>query len=147
MKVILLRDVKGLGQKGMVKDVSDGYAANFLFPQKFAEAATAAALGKIEAEKAAKQKEAEAKDAALDHLVDMVRGATVSVAVQATPSGGLFKKVNALDISRAIRLEKSVEIPESSIVLDEPFRTVGEHKVTVKSKNKKTEITVVVSAK
>lgn len=147
MKVIFLTDVKGVGRKGEVKNVSDGYAANFLFPQKKAEAATEAALAKIEAAHKAHEAEVAAKDAALDKIIDMVRGAEVEIAVQATPKGGLFKKVNEADIVKAIRLVKSVEVPESSVLLDEPFRETGEYRVELRSKNKRTEIIVKVVAK
>lgn len=147
MKVILHKDIRGVGQRGSIQNVSDGYATNFLFPQKLAEPATEAALEKIEAEKEKRAAETRAKEEAIDRIIDMVRGSTVAIEVAATPTGGLFKKVVAADIVKAIRMQKSVEVPEAAIVLDEPLRTVGEHKVFLKTTHKKSEIVVKIIAK
>lgn len=146
MKVILLRDLRGLGQKGAVKEVSDGYAVNFLFPQKAAEPATEEKLAAVAAEIAKKTAEKEAEELALDKKVDTLRGATFVIKVKAAPSGGLFKKVTDNDVVKAIRAEKSLEIPTSAIILDEPLRSVGKHEVGLKSKHKKAEITVEIVA-
>lgn len=146
MKVIFLRDVKGVGQKGTVKEVNDGYAANFLLPQKFAEIATDKKLAEIAQAEASKEAAKAAEEAVLDKKVDTLRGATVSVSVKAAPNGGLFKKVTEIDVVKAIRAQKSLEIPESSIEMAEPLRSVGEHKIGLKSKHKKAEITVSVVA-
>lgn len=146
MKVIFLRDVKGVGQKGTVKEVNDGYAANFLLPQKFAEVATDAKLAAIAKAEADKEAAKAAEEEALDKKIDMLRGAQLNINVKAAPNGGLFKKITELDVVKAIRAEKSLEVPESSIVLDEPLRSTGEHKVGLKSKNKKSELTLNVTA-
>jgi large subunit ribosomal protein L9 len=145
MKVILLSDIRGVGHKNEVKNVADGYALNFLFPKKLAEPATEAKLKVIEQAKAAKEKEAADKEAILDRLVDSLRGSVVEVKVRATEKGGLFKSVGKADVSRAIREQKSLEIPEASIVLS-PLHTTGEHEVELVSKNKKARMTVKVSA-
>ncbi len=145
MKVILLGDIKGVGHKNEVKNVSDGYALNFLFPKKLAEPATDGKLQIIEQAKQAKEKEQKDKEAALDKLVDMLRGSTVEVKVRATEKGGLFKSVGKADVSRAIREQKSLEIPETVIHL-EPLHTTGEHTVTLTSRNKKADMTVKVVA-
>lgn len=146
MKVIFLRDVKGVGQRGAVKEVNDGYAANFLLPQKFAEIATDAKLAAIAKAEEDKQAKKEAEDIALDKKVDSLRGATLTVAVKAAPSGGLFKKVTEADVVKAIRAEMRLEMPESAVVMEEPLRTIGDHVVNLKSKHKKAEITVKVIA-
>ncbi len=147
MKVIFLSDVRGVGKKGDVKDVSDGYASNFLLPRKLAEAATVTSLAKVEAAQKAKEVEIAKQEEAIDRILDMVRGAEIKLQMQATPTGGLFKKVSIADIVKAIRMEKSVEVPENCIILDEQFKTTGEHVVHLKSKNKKTEIKLIISAK
>jgi len=147
MKVYFLRDVRGVGKKGEIKNVADGYAANFLFPQQFAEAATQKVMERVEAQKNAHDLEIKAQDDAFDHIIDMVRGGVFEIAVQATPQGGLFKKIGEADIVKAIRLGKSVEIPDSAVDLKEPIRTVGKHSVGIHSKNKKAEITLHIMAK
>lgn len=146
MKVIFLRDVKGVGQKGTVKEVNDGYAANFLLPQKLAEVATDAKLAAVAKAEADKQAQKDAEALALDTKVDSLRGAVLTISVKAAPSGGLFKKVTEADVVKAIRAQKSLEMPEGAIVMDEPLRAVGDHAVGLKSAHKKAEVTVRVSA-
>jgi large subunit ribosomal protein L9 len=145
MKVILLKDVRGCGQANTVVDVAQGYATNFLLPNKYAVAATEDKVREIEAKKAqldaAKAKEEEE----LSGKVKSLGGKSVTIAARATEKGGLFKALGAADISRAIRAEHSLEIPEASIDT-EPIKATGEHKVRLHSKNSKAEMSVVIAA-
>ncbi len=145
MKVILLTDVKKIGRKGEVKNVADGFATNMLFPKKLAEPATEAKLKAIEEEKVAKESQRQAEEAAFDKVVDSLRGSRIEVKARATEKGGLFKAVAGKEISLAIRAQKSLEVGEKAIEV-EPLHTIGEHTVSLKSANKKADITVVISA-
>ncbi len=144
MKVILLSDVKGIGRKGDIKNVSDGHAANFLFPRKLAEMATDLKLKAIAEAAAAKQAQLLAEEAAFDRVVDSLRGARISVAARATEKGGLFKAVGTKEVTAAIREQKSLEIPQKAFIF-EPLHTVGDHTITLVSKNKKAELTIAIS--
>ena len=145
MKVILLKDVRGCGQANTVVDVAQGYATNFLLPHKYAIAATEDKLKEFEAKKAqfdaAKAKEEEQ----LSNKVKSLEGKSVTITARATEKGGLFKTLGIADIAKAIRAEHSLEMPESSIECD-PIKTTGEHKARLRSKNSKSELTVVIAA-
>lgn len=135
MKVILLKDVRAVGQKGSVKDVAEGYARNFLLPQKLAELATPEKIKQVEAQTAAKLAAQQEEEAQLDKKVQSLNGKKVSLQARATEKGGLFKSVTAGDIAKAIRLEHSLEIPEASISFSVPIKTLGEHTVSVASRS------------
>ena len=144
MKVILLKDVRGVGMHGEVKTVADGYAQNGLFPKKLAEAATTEKIAQFEAKKAEAEAEVIKEAEQLDNKVLALRGKKVTISARATENGGLFKAVHEKDIAKAIVGEQGLAIPEDAITLYEPIKTVGEHVVVLKSKNQKAEFGVAV---
>lgn len=144
MKVILLKDVRGVGQHGDVKQVADGYAVNFLFPQKAAEAATAEAIQKIEEHKKAQEESAKKEEEELNNKVSTLRGKKIVLSARATEKGGLFKTISAKDIARTVLAEYALEIPEESIHFAEPIKTVGEHIVHLAGSIQKAEFGVVI---
>jgi len=146
MKVILLKDVRGVGQPGDIKDVADGFAVNKLFPQKLAEPATEEKLKQHEANKAAREAKLQADREALDKKINMLREKAVSISARATEKGGLFKAIVAKDIAKTIREQHSLEIPEDAIVFREPIKTVGEHRVHLSGPTTKADITANVTA-
>lgn len=146
MKVILLKDIRGVGMHGEVKNVADGYAINALFPQKLAEPANEAKIKELEAKAAQKVAQQKLEEEQLDQKIASLRGKKVSLSVRATPQGGLFKAVHQKDVAKAILGEHSLEIPESSISIPTPIKTVGEHAVLLASKAQKAELGVVVVA-
>lgn len=145
MKVILLKDVRAVGQKGSVQDVAEGYARNFLLPQKLAELATPEKIKQVAAQAAAREAEKAKEEEQLDKKVQSLNGKKVSLQARATEKGGLFKAVTATDIAKQIRLEHSLEIPESSIHISTPVKTLGAHAVTLASRSHKVELGVVVT--
>jgi len=146
MKVIFLKDVRGIGRTSDIKDVADGYAANFLFPQKLAEPATPDKIKKLESEKeallAARKKEEETLAASIKSL----SGKKITVSARATEKGGLFKSLGVKDVAKAILDEYSVTMPEETISLANPVKTVGEHVILLSSGPAKSEMALVVSA-
>lgn len=145
MKVILLKDVRGCGQANCVVEVAQGYAANFLLPHKYAVAATPEKIKEMEAKKAELDAIRLKEEEQLSTKVKSLEGKSVTITARATEKGGLFKALGAHDISKAIREELSLEIPEPSITT-EPIKTTGEHAVKLHSKNSKSQMTVVVAA-
>ncbi len=132
MKVILLRDVPGLGGLGSVKDVADGYARNFLIPRGMAVAATKANLANLEQrlrserERQAKQlKEAEELAAKLD-------GLEITLRAKAGSQGRLFGAITAADISRELSRAAGVEIDRHRIELEAPLKLLGRYEVRVR---------------
>ncbi len=146
MKVILLKDVRAVGQHGEVKNVVDGYATNFLFPQKLAEPATEERVAQIETQKKAHETELQKEGEALTANVMSLRGKRVALQARATEKGGLFKAIVPKDIVKAIKAEHDVEIPESAVHLPEHIKTVGEHPIILQSKTQKIELMVAVVA-
>jgi large subunit ribosomal protein L9 len=145
MKVIFLKDVRGLARVGEVKNVADGYAANMLFPRKLAEPATEEKVKKLEAQKQAAAEAVKKEEEVLDKKILLLKGKTVSLSVKATEKGGLFKSITSKDIAKAILGEHALQIPEDSIAFD-PIKTTGEHAVGLRSKNAKAEMKLVISA-
>ncbi|MBC7836548.1 50S ribosomal protein L9, partial [Acetobacteraceae bacterium] len=105
MKVILLKDVRRVGQHGEVKDVADGYAFNFLFPQKLAEPATEEKIKNLETQKQAHEAEIQKGEEELTAKIMSLRGKRVALQSRATEKGGLFKSIVAKDIIKAIKAE------------------------------------------
>jgi len=145
MKVILLKDVRGVGQAHEVKNVADGYAVNYLFPHKLAEVATDAKMKELEAKRAAHEALLKKQDEILDKKVNQLGGKTVTIASRATEKGGFFKAIGVKDVARAILSEHALEIPEDAIEAAS-LKSVGEHIVTLRSKNGKADLTVIAKA-
>lgn len=145
MKVILLKDVRGLGRAHEVKDVADGYAHNFLLPHTYAVVATDERLKEIEAKRARAEEARQKEEEQLIKKVQSLNGKKVTIAARATEKGGLFKSLAAADVAKAIRLEHSLEIPEAAIEMDH-LKTVGEHKIGLRAKSAKAELVVTIVA-
>jgi large subunit ribosomal protein L9 len=131
MKVILLDDVAKLGRRGDVRDVSDGYARNFLIPKKLALSATAGNLTNLEHIK--KQQDAKAgriKDDA-EALRRRIEGLSYEERRQASEEGKLFGSVTSQDIAEFLE-KNGVKIERRRIVLDEPIKALGESTVGVR---------------
>lgn len=145
MKVIFLKDVRGVGRSGEIKNVTDGYAINFLFPSKSAEPATEEKMKKIHAAAEAKARAAKKEEEVLDKKISALRGKAIAISAKATEKGGLFKAIGIKDVARAIREAYSLEIPETSIELKEAVKTVGDHTVHLAGVNGFAQVTLTVS--
>ncbi len=135
-----------MGQHGEIKNVSDGYAANFLFPQKLAVPATAEKVAEHVAQLAAREAEAAKEEEQLANKLTMLRGRSVTITARATEKGGLFKAITAKDIVKAVRTEHSLEIPEAVIASAVHIKTTGGHEVELASKTTKAKFTVIITA-
>ena len=142
MKVILLKDVRAIGQHGEVKNVADGYAINFLFPQKLAEPATEEKIKQIAAGREAHEAELAKQEQELAGKILQLKGKRVVLSARATEKGGLFKAVAAKDILAAIQAEHDVTLPEAAVHIPEHIKTVGDHTALLSSKNQKVELMV-----
>jgi len=129
MKVILLQNIKGVGQIGDVKDVHDGYAKNFLFPKNLAKSATPSALK--EAETLRERREVIMKEEAdkAQQVADKLRDMTLELSEKTNEKGKLFAAVGKKEIIQNIKEKTGVQLEDSMIQLDEHIKTVGEHEV------------------
>ena len=147
MKVILLKDVAKVGQHGTVKEVTDGYALNFLIARGLAVQATP---DKIAAYESAQKRETEVREREREALVKSIQsieGARIEIAVRATEKGGLFKSVVSADVAKAILDQKGVRIPPEVIVLTKPIKQTGEHPLALKSGVASAHFTLTIVAK
>ncbi|MBQ7170927.1 MAG: 50S ribosomal protein L9 [Clostridia bacterium] len=132
MKVILLEDVKGSGKKGAVVNVSDGYAANFLFPKKLAKPADAGALGELKNKEASRLHKIAEERAAAEALADRIGGATVKVVCRAGADGKLFGAVTSKSIADALAASAGVTVDKKKIQLADAIKAFGTYTVPVK---------------
>ncbi len=131
MKVILLQDVRNIGKKYEVKEVSDGYARNFLFPNKLAEPATPGALKKIEAMKAEQEREDAELRARLVEISRKLADTKLEFTLAADSSGALYGSVNKESILKALREHGLVTKERVDIDLKHPIKEPGEYSVPV----------------
>lgn len=132
MKVIFVKDVKGKGKKGEVKNVSDGYARNYLLKNKFAEEANPGNMKALEAkQKKEDQKDQEEKDQAIA-LKDTLADLTVELKAKSGDGGRLFGSITSKQIAEALEKEHGYKIDKRKIELDQPIRALGYTTVPVK---------------
>jgi large subunit ribosomal protein L9 len=147
MKVILLKDVNGLGHTGDVKEVAEGYARNYLLPQRLVAAATPGALGNLKQHIAAERRKAEKIEAAHQALADQLAGITITFRARAGKGGRLYGSITSQDIAEALRVQNNLSIDRRSIQLPEPLRALGTYEVPVRvASGKEPKLTVVVES-
>lgn len=146
MEVILREDVDKVGARGSVVKVADGYARNFLLPKRLAVPATGSNKKIVEQEREAHlRREAKLKSESED-LAKLMSNVTVAIRQRAGENNQLFGSVTAKDIADALEAQK-YRVDRRKIQLDEPIRTLGEHKVELRlHRDVTTEITVIVEA-
>lgn len=131
MQIILLEKVINLGGLGDVVKVKDGYARNFLIPQRMAKRATPAAMAEFEARRAELEKAAAEKLAAAQGVADKMNGTAVSVARKAGMDGRLFGSVGNADIADALKAA-GFDVDKSAIRMPEgPLKALGEFPIDV----------------
>ncbi|HJU52235.1 MAG TPA: 50S ribosomal protein L9 [Acidimicrobiia bacterium] len=132
MKLVLNADVSALGERGDVVEVSDGYARNYLLPNKLASKATPASIAAAE-QAAATRGAAERKlrqDA--EDLASQLGGTRVVLAAQAGDEGRLYGSVGVADVVEGIRKFTGIQIERKHVELAEPIKAIGLHEITVR---------------
>jgi large subunit ribosomal protein L9 len=145
MKVILLTAVKSLGSAGDVKNVADGYATNFLFPKRLAEAATGAAIARVER---AKKERAAAEKTQADtqqKLAGSLSGMIVVIRAKAK-DGKLFGSVGSREIAEALSRQGHEGVMEKHVVLPRPIKEIGSFPVEAHFDSRKAKFTVSIEA-
>lgn len=129
MKVILSEDVRNIGRKYDMKDVSDGYARNFLFPNKLAKPATPAVLKNVEVVKNELNKNEAELVRHLGELARKINGTSIEFQLKTDESGSVFGSVNKEAILKALREHKLIGKERPDVELDRPIKELGTHKV------------------
>ena len=132
MKVILLCDVKGQGKKDEIINVSDGYARNFLFPQKKAVPADAKATSELKSKEEAKQYKINEDRKAAQALADRINNVKVEIKMGHGQDGRLYGSVTSKDIAEELKKLLSVDIDKRKIQLKDPIKAYGSYTVELK---------------
>jgi|SRR3989338_9552241 len=146
MKLLLTKDVHGLGRAGDIKDVSDGHARNFLIPKGLALPATTTVLTRVQKEEQEKQEKFKREQ---EHLAQVKNKlAEKQFTIKAKGSGNnLFAALHQKEIANAINIKHPNSVTESQIVLDKPLKTVGEHEIAINlSEQNKFKIRLIIQA-
>lgn len=144
MKVILLKDVEKLGKKGEVKNVADGYARNFLIPNKLAALATKSELAKLEEQKKIETEKAEEELKFYQEIANQIDGLELEIPVKVSEEDKLFGAVTASQIAEKLK-EKNFEIKKEQIKLEEPIKEIGEYEAIVEfPHNLETKIKIII---
>ena len=130
MKVILLKDVEGLGKKGEIKTAADGHARNFLIPRKLAIIATIKAVKELEKEKESEAQKAEQELQHVEETVSQIDGLEIEVPVKVDETGKLYGSINDQKISQLFK-ERGWEIKKNQIKILQSIKEIGEYPITI----------------
>ncbi|MEX3746582.1 MULTISPECIES: 50S ribosomal protein L9 [Lysinibacillus] len=132
MKVVFLKDVKGKGKKGEVKNVADGYAQNFLIKNGYAAEANAQALSQLEGQKNLEAKNAAAELAEAEALKEKLEALTVELKAKSGEGGRLFGSVSSKQVADALQKKHGIKIDKRKMTLSDGIRALGFTNVPVK---------------
>lgn len=132
MKVVLLKDIKGKGKKDDVINVPDGYARNFLFPQKLAIEASAQALSEVKSKNEAKEHHAQELLDNLNALAKKLNGKTVEISAKGGKEGKLFGSVTSKDVAAAIKEQLGDDVDKRKISLESDIKAFGTYSADIK---------------
>jgi len=132
MKVILIQDVKKLGQKGQIIEVSDGYARNFLIPQGLAEEGTKTKIKETQEKNVREDKKKDREREQAESLKARLDGKSAQIKVKTGAGDKLFGAVTTKEISDILQKEFKVSIDKKKIEILEPIKHLGEHTVRLK---------------
>jgi len=132
MKVIFNVDVKGQGRKGEMKEVSDGYARNYLLPRKLAAEATTDNINALKLKEKAKAAQLAREKAEAEENAKRLGEITVTVRAKAGSNGRLFGSVTSQEISEALLAQHGINIEKNKIIQAEPIKSYGAYAVKAK---------------
>ncbi|MCK5027861.1 MAG: 50S ribosomal protein L9 [Candidatus Pacebacteria bacterium] len=144
MKVILLDDVPKIGKKYESKEVSPGYARNYLFPNKLAEVATKKTLDKIELLRSLHEEKIREEEARLMKEIEGIKNAVITLKEKANDKGYLFAGIRAEGLLPHIKEQLKLDLKAHHIILDKPLKELGEHTVQAHVQDKTAEFKVII---
>lgn len=131
MKIIFLKNIRGIGQIGDIKNVSDGYARNFLLPRKLAKLANAHATQEAESLKKLREAGDMKSRADAGELAKKLSGAIVEISEGANQEGHLYGSIDEKKIADAIQKTHHISFSEDQIELPHHIKTIGDHSVNI----------------
>ena len=132
MKIILLENIPKLGKKYDIKNVSDGYALNFLIPKKLAVAATSQKIKEIENLKKQEELKNQKIQALFKEWAEKIKNTTLDFRLKTDKSGKTFGSVTKEDIVKQLEKTSGIKIEEKQIILDEHIKKVGDYVIKIK---------------
>lgn len=132
MKVILLEDVKSLGKKGEIVNVSDGYARNMILPKKLGLEATSKNLNDLKLKKQNEDKIAQENLEAAKALAAEIEAGKVELSIKTGEGGRTFGSVSSKEIAEAVKAQMNLDVDKKKIQMKEPIKSLGVHLVAVK---------------
>ena len=138
MKVILLEDVKSLGKKGEIVNVSDGYARNFILPKKLGLEANTKNLNDLKLQKANEEKVAKEQLEAAQELAKLLETKEVSVKMKCGEGGKTFGSISSKEIAAAAKTQCDLDLDKKKIQLPEAIKALGVYEVNIKLHTKVT---------
>jgi large subunit ribosomal protein L9 len=130
MKILLIKDVKGLGRAGEIKNAKDGYARNYLIPKGFAKVATPEVIKEWEEEQKRKEEELKKELAKLNELKEKIEANPIVIKHKLGANGQLYGAITNKEVAEALK-EKGIDIDKKQIDMKQ-IKTVGEYEVDVK---------------
>lgn len=147
MKIILLQHIKGIGKKGEVTEVSDGYAQNALIPKGLAKAATDTVLNKIKQEKqVVKNKQEQERQRTLNTL-ESINGKSVIIKEKLNEKGSLYHALGLKEIIKAVHQQLKLSTPNSIYSEKYAFKEAGEYTLELSAYGKKAQLFLVLTGK
>ncbi len=138
MKVILLEQVQGVGDTGELKNVSDGFALNYLFPKNLATRATGEKINELKTLAQKLLKKEEEKKKSLKELTKKIKKIkNIKIEAKSGPKGKLFGSVNKKSICNAVLKLKKIDLSKSYVSMDEEIKSLGKYKIQIKIPNEK----------
>ena len=132
MKVILLADVKTLGKKGEIVEVSDGYARNMILPKKLGVEATSKNLNDLKLQNQHAKKVAEENLEAAQKFAEELKDKKIEVKMKAGEGGRTFGSISTKEISEAAKKQLNLELDKKKMVLKDPIKALGTYEVAIK---------------
>ena len=145
MKVIFLKDVKGKGRRFEEKEIADGFALNFLIPERLAVPSNSPAASQVKSEKEDREKSRLEHNVELGSNISSLAHKQLETSLKANDKGHLFAALTPLKIGQIIKKGTGLEIPAEYIELPLPIREVGTHKISVSLGDKTTHFTLKVN--
>lgn len=131
MQVILIQDVDNLGGANELVTVKNGYARNYLIPQRFAIEANPSNLKQLEERQKVQKKKEEKLLAEINKVIDVLKSAPVKLTAKTGTSSKIFGSITSLQIARAIREQKGYEIDRKRISITDEVKELGTHKASI----------------
>ena len=132
MKVIFMQDVKGQGKKGEIKNVSDGYAKNFLIPKGAAIEATNSNLNDLKGKNDSIQYKKDTEEENARNLSKKLETIAVKISAKSGENGKLFGSITSKDLADALKKQYSIDIDKRKFNLPDGIKSIGEFNVTIK---------------